>query len=495
MLAVDALSTVLTKNPHLKWKASDTSFLRSFQELYRPADDESDLSDFDTVVEYAVPDYLNDPIMLLVLFRQNICGSTFFHRLQEAYVEMSPSQTMIPSQSSNATRQMDNDKDTMVPFDPREFTLFYNNAPSPLDPEFQPVCTLTSKGAEYSRKTGTGIAVIDVTLIDRDGQTVQALNVGQTPTEMDISSTSLRLERMENCSEPPSRDKMHEYRIRVHIADTALDREALHGWVELTFNQVLIAWVIERHIERAQLGLLRHSPAQNAEEITCQSASFSNKEQRMMIDSLEPGFPLLFDILDGSHDLPHPAVEKLELGGVIKASSVASVALSMLEKCLNGLGLVRKESQHSLESQVQELSGTTIIRLSRTRPPTPVNLFWDSSRNSARAMMLESNNKSSNVQDSPIDCPEYLCVYCFNHYSSDEECKATTLSPSSMCFREVMVDDKSDGKKGVPFVDALLSLRERDPSSFSRSLLFVLSVKRNRRMLMTYNWNPKDVKR
>jgi hypothetical protein len=288
---------------------------------------------------------------------------------------------------------------------------------------------------------------------------------------------------------------MHEYRIRVHIADTALDREALHGWVELTFNQVLIAWVVERHIERAQLGLLRHSPAYNTEEIMCHRASFSNKERRMVIDSLKPGFPLLFDILDGSHGLPHPAIEKLELGGVIKASSVASVALSMLEKCLNDLGLVQKESQRSLEFQVPALSGTSIIRLSRTRPPTPVNLVWDASRKSARAVTLESDIESSNVQDSPIDCPEYLCFYCFNHYLSDDECNATALSPSNMCFREVMVDDKSDGRKGVPFVDALLSLRERNPSSFSRSLVFVLSVKRNRRMLMTYNWNPKNMKR
>ena len=69
------------------------------------------------------------------------------------------------------------------------------------------------------------------------------------------------------------------------------------------------------------------------------------------------------------------------------------------------------------------------------------------------------------------------------------------LSPSAMCFREVMVDDKSDGRNGIPFVDALLSLRETNPSAFSRSLVFVLSVKRNLRTLMAYNWNPQVWKR
>lgn len=510
MLAVDALSTVLTKNPYLKWKVSDVAFLRSFQVSYEPADDEKDLSSFEKHVEYAVPDYLYDPIMLLVYFRQNICGSTFFHRLQEASVEI-PDADAEPVAPTDA---VDDGTSTTVSFDPREFALFYNNAPSPLDPEFQvgpgklmllfaqvyssfltsrslqPVCTLTAKGAEYSRKAGTGIAIIDVTLVDRDGAVVQKLDVGQAPSEMEnipvADSASLRLQRAENCSNAEQNDKIPEYRIRVSIADTALDRETLHSWVELTLNQVLIAWVVERHIQRTQLGLLRHAKAVNGDGLVRPSALLWSKERSAMIDNLEPGFPQLFDMLVSSHDLPHPAIEKLELGGVIKASSVATVTLSLLEKCLNGL--VRSEFH------THELSGTTIIRLSRTQRPTPVDLVWDSQREHARATKLESDVDSS-MQDSPIDCPEYLCFYCFSHYSGDGKESDTTLSPSTMCFREVMADDKSDGRKGVPFVDALLSLRKRNPSAFSRSLLFVLSVKRNRRMLVTYNWNPQLWKR
>jgi len=493
MLAVDALSAVLTKNPHLKWKASDVSFLRSFEESYPPTtDDEKDVSGAEKVIDYAVPEYLYDPIMLLLYFCQNICGSTYFHRLQEASVESSTSHCegspLVPMSQTSSPE----DIGMAVPFDPREFALFYNNAPSPLDPEFQPVCTLTAKGAEYSRKAGTGIAIIEVTLIDCEGRTVEKLEVGQLPSTMKSTSVwntaSLRLQKTGNLSKYGKEDKIPAYRIRVSIADTVLDREALHNWVELTLNQVLIAWVVERHIQSKQLGHQGRPAVESGDER--RSASLSDKERNAMVDKLVPGFPHLFNMLDGSHDLPHPAIEKLELGGVIKASSVATVALSLLEKCLGGL--MRKEASQSF--RVGALSGMTIIRLSRTQQPMPVDLVWDSRRERAAATISESG-VDSNMQDSPIDCPEYLCFYCFSHYSNDGAVSGAMPSPSAMCFREVMVDDKSDGRKGAPFVDALMSLRRSNPSAFSRSLAFVLSVKRNRRILLTYNWNPQLLRR
>ena len=208
-----------------------------------------------------------------------------------------------------------------------------------MDPEFQPVCTLTAKGAEYSRRAGTGIALIDVTLMTRGGQVVQELNVGQNPSEVEgvslhtLDVSSLRFKKANNDGEMP------DYRILVSIADTALDREALHSWIELTLNQVLIAWVVERYIQRSQLGQRagRRKATDTAAPRRAAGASLSKRERRTMIDKLEPGFPHLYDILDASYDLPHPAIEKLEMGGVIKASSVASVALALLEKCLNGL--------------------------------------------------------------------------------------------------------------------------------------------------------------
>ena len=490
VLAVDTLSAVLTKNPHFNWKPADIHFLRSYEESWRSLEDDQEGPAFNHDIEYAVPGFVYDPIMLLVYFRQNICGSTFFHRLQEASPETefthSSSTSLQEDESSGHPAAAGDGQVITVPFDSREFALFYNNAPSPLDPEFQPVCTLTEKGAEYSRKAGTGIALIQVTLIDKDGRVVKELTVGQAPNESEsmpaFDAGSLRLKKVEVGS---ADGKLSDFFIRVSITDTVLDREALHSWVELTLNQVLVAWIIERHIQRAQLGLLRHN---TSTVVRNEPQTFSSENERKHIaNDMVPGFPHLVDLLNASHDLPHPAIEKLKLEGVIKASSVATVALGLLEKCLNAL--LRKETKHCA-SNISGLSGTVVIRSARDQRPKIVNLSWDSQGEAARVTESKSGI-SSTAQDSPIECPEYICFYGCNCYS-DGESKDAALSPSAMCFREVMIEDDSSEN---PFTEALLTLRQKNPLAFSRSLAFVLSVKRNRRSLLTYNWNPQVYKR
>ena len=74
----------------------------------------------------------------------------------------------------------------------------------------------------------------------------------------------------------------------------------------------------------------------------------------------------------------------------------------------------------ALERQAPELCGATIIRLSRTQSPTPVSLVWDSKHENALAKKSDSDTDLY-IQDSPIDCPEYVCFYCFSHYSEDDK--------------------------------------------------------------------------
>jgi hypothetical protein len=489
VLAVDALSKVLSKNPHFNWKSSDVNFVRSFEDTWLSLEDDIDEPSVDKDVDYALPSSVDDPIMLLIFFRQNICGSTFFHRLNEANVE---SESLREHCYHEPPTIPEEDNGMTVPFDSREFALFYNNTPSPLDPELQPVCTLTGKGAEYSRKTGTGIALVDVTLIDRDGRVVQELVIGQSPKEPvgmpDVKFDSLRLRKIEKRSTNEQKDENSDYRIRVSIVDTALDRDALHNWVLLTLNQVLAAWLIERHIQRAQLGLLRPPPTMSDAGLS--RTSMSDKERNVIVDTLKPGYPHLLEMIDNAHKLPHPAIEKLEMSGVIKASSVATVALGMVEKCLNGL--IWKDRQSA--THVHEPSESFVIRLSRTQKPALVDLSWDPRREEARVSESESG-LASYMRDSPIDSPEYLCFYRFNHYSDNAGKGVSVLSPSTMFFREVIIDGRSDGKRDNLFVEVLKSLRERNPAAFSRSLAFALSVERNRRLLITYNWNPQVWKR
>ena len=56
-----------------------------------------------------------------------------------------------------------------------DFVIFYNDSPSKLDPKFQALSTLTSKGSEFSRKIGSGLAVIELCLLDSTGTTAHDL--------------------------------------------------------------------------------------------------------------------------------------------------------------------------------------------------------------------------------------------------------------------------------------------------------------------------------
>jgi len=62
-----------------------------------------------------------------------------------------------------------------------------------------------------------------------------------------------------------------------------------------------------------------------------------------------------------------------------------------------------------------------------------------------------------------------------------------------MLFKEVVVDDGNSDKSLS--IDRLEKLKEAEPHVFSRSFAFVLSVKRNRRTFLAYNWNPHVVKK
>jgi hypothetical protein len=96
------------------------------------------------------------------------------------------------------------------------------------------------------------------------------------------------------------------------------------------------------------------------------------------------------------------------------------------------------------------------------------------------------------VRDSPIDCPEYICFFWCEPFSGGVSADDKgILSKLSFHFRQVVIDDGSGESDGKRFIDALNALKGRNPTVFMRSLGFVLTVKRNRRSLLTYNWDPK----
>jgi hypothetical protein len=82
LVAVEMLSSVLTKNPHFRVSGADLEFLRTFDgEWTKLLKDK--VHNYAQEQYYEFPDIVSDPCMVVMMFRQNICGSTFFHRLND----------------------------------------------------------------------------------------------------------------------------------------------------------------------------------------------------------------------------------------------------------------------------------------------------------------------------------------------------------------------------------------------------------------------------
>ena len=127
LIAVDMLSSVLTKNPHFHWKRADLNFIHFFEDEWKHLDD-ADAEPREQVVDYEFPSHVSpeslDSGMILLYFRQNLCGSTFFHRLNVFAGEVKYDNNDLPSVEEEIT------------INPNDFRFYYNNSPSKLDPKF-----------------------------------------------------------------------------------------------------------------------------------------------------------------------------------------------------------------------------------------------------------------------------------------------------------------------------------------------------------------------
>jgi hypothetical protein len=251
-MGVDALSTLLTKNPRFNLLPVDLAFLKTFQVVWRGLEGDDHHSNFDrSEVIYQLPNACYDPGLLLMFFRHNISGSTFFH------IRNDPSQDEKSGTSDiGETMQTGGDADQGAAFyfHERDFALYFNASPAQLDPTFQPVTTLTEAGTvfqyfyvhkciftltgklfiiglRFSRLCGTGIALIDVKLLRNSDQHINKFLIGKTPIEEESrlipDLDSLKLKRMPNVL---SLEK-DSNGIVVSIVNTTLDADILHRWI------------------------------------------------------------------------------------------------------------------------------------------------------------------------------------------------------------------------------------------------------------------------
>lgn len=472
LIAVDMLSSVLIKNVQYNWRSADLLFVRSFEKKYERVDQhtndqEPTLSNPSDRI-YAFPDYVFDPGMILLYFRQNLCGSTYFHMLNSS----DWGQTVQPEAKS---------LEDAVRLDALNFVFFFNNTPTKLDPKFQGVATLTEKGIIFARQTGSGIAIIELELLDQEGKPMSEIHLSSNALQINpFMASEAAMQYREISASPPECGAHPKFSVRVKISATALKKQSIHDWIYLSLRQSLIAWTIERHLELVQRQLLLPSTS------ACALTGMSQREiaRNMATDTISPGLSFLSSALKMAQCLPHPAVLKWEQQGVVRSSAVAFVTMELLERCLLDQLLIESRGRNPKSFINTLMSKVCVIRLSRNEQPLRVRLQWDAEeRRVVVSEMAEQAEPKKAIRDAPIDCPEYLCSFFTPEYVDDEE-----AIPLPKLFEEVAIPDGTEND----FRQSLVALKSNHSRAFRRSFGFIFSVKRNRRMLLAYNWSPQS---
>lgn len=444
-IAVDLLAAVLTKNPRYAWRVPDVNFVMQYNQMWSEVEDGA-VDSGPQNRYYSYPVSVTDPGAILFYFRQNLCGSTYFH-------------TFV----ANNARDEDGDQNENL-----SFTFYYNNYPSKLSPKLQGRSTLTKKGADFARMAGQGLALIEVSLVNSLGMQSGAFLPTGSLTEIksminvDAASIQTKIESLGKEEISVGNDRLRNHFVKVKITDTSLRRQVLHDWIELTLNQVTMEWIIERHCERQQRGLLMpFSP-----KVDLPAPDSTTK--LTAIDQIIIGLPSLISMFENAYKLPHPAAQKVSFDGVVRSSSVAFVAMKLLEMILEP---IRRETKGA--SKIDFFGSVHIIRLSRSLSPTKVKLSWGRGK---RVCLVHPCNPRSGpdgdkpIEDSHIECPEYLIYFSSPEY--DESVADAFAFPK--LFEDVEVGEEYHNDPQIA------RLKKENPNLFRRCFSFVLSVKRNR---------------
>lgn len=420
---------------------------------------------------------------------QNICGSGFFHHLNEAELEDGSDSDVEAVAPNSPTASEEDGVD--LPFEPKHFALFYNNSPSQVDPTYQPVSTLTAKGDEYRKKSGSGIALVEVELLRSNGTPVSWIRTGASPNArsgqlVNYPMELLRMRRVGHSSESDScASAAMSHRVCVRITNTLLDAAILHNWVELSLNQSLVGYRIQAVILQSRQTPLLSSHAANVDEVEGQGTLARSVE----INHLCRGVPALHSVIIRSFDLPHPALARIELKqNPVKATLLAPLTLSLLDQ-----GLL--EAIHS-DKKGSGLGCVSIIRTSKFPAKTCnlVSLTRDTLAGSVRVSAINEKGQTK-VIDRPMDSPEYIVAFGLGRQGEDiKDTKKRRSSSlySQLVFRELVVEESSPQDI---LAQKLLELKAAKPDLFSRSLAFILHVRRSSRIVYVYNWKQTSLSR
>lgn len=474
-ISIEMFSSVLTKNPQYHWRQLDINFVRSFNNEWDKLIESDNIPrHINESRKYAFPLSAYDPGMITLFFRQNLCGSTFFHPLSTAE---------SGKEANDCDDDNSNQKDTgNLHFDSSDLVFYYNASPSTLDPDFQSESTLTEKGALYSREAGAGIAIVTISLVCNAGKRKHDVSAAIPPPNVAraliVPTEKLRFLNANEATFLDQSDDDSDSFVEVTICDTCLQCATLHEWILLSMTQALVAWVLERHLERMQLSMFAVEGAGSSRTTNTTSTEQSRLRE---IDDICCGLPALHSILETSHQLPHPAVLKREYGGVFRSSSVAHIALDLLEKGI--IDQIRNESKVQLVKDKHYR--LFIVRSSRSEKPGLVELER-ATDGSVRVRCSQVKGGVEFLQDSPIDCPEYTILLFSSDFADDTSFVTKKTFPK--LFEEVSVGYANSGVKGN-YAKSLFRFKRQHLRFFRRSFAFIFTVKRNRRCLLAYNWS------
>ena len=230
-LCIETISTELTKSQHFDLPQADVDFVKSFEDTWRVLN-----NDHSRVAEeefYEFPFAVYDPVLVLIFFRQNISGSTFFNFWQRNG-HSTPAATVTLEEE--AVSESGLRTGVHFNFDHRDFSLCYNATQFQLNPGFQAISTLTGKGQEFSRKAGTGMALIEIKLLDRNLAPIRDATVGRIPgQEFDALKLldSLHFRRLST----QDLTRNDQYCLSVRIFNTTLEVEPIYRWIGMFLIQ------------------------------------------------------------------------------------------------------------------------------------------------------------------------------------------------------------------------------------------------------------------
>ena len=446
MLPLDALSSVLNKNPQYNLLTTDMSFINNFSRRLKEIEPEVESVDGNCVKTYELPSHVEDPLILLLMFRQNICGSTFIQLLHYESDE-------VDVQFSDMLGENTEDGSiTLNGLPGNEFCFFFNSLGLGLDPTAQHVTTLTNQGRIYSRQAGSGIAVIQVSLLH--GSTpASRICVGKGD---EMLENSLRVSK-EYMSLNQNVDMSKEtYKLLVKVTNTTVDIEAIQKWVYLSLCQVLAAYTIEHHRESCL-----HAKS------SIPVLSTAAKGDRDALNQLMPGLPPLEDMMTITIDLPHPAMMKVQSKTRLQATSLAVLTLDLTEKAI--LSAIFNKSMRL------PYDGIEIFRMANTA--SRVSMTRD--RILKAKVVSVANGRI--IRDKHVDSPEYICVFGLRQSDGN-----AINSPQHLFFKEIHVARPETSV----FTEVLHRIKSLKPALFERHMVFILRVSRNSRSLMTYNVSP-----